>query len=154
MKQETLVSLDPGKNLAWAFYSGQELRDCGIIRDAFDHQKLVADFPLFVSGTTFIAEKPQVYQGRKQVGDPNDLIDLAVQVGVMIGARPWSKTILVRPRTWKGTVPKEITRHRVLEALGSAEKFALDAGRVGPASIHHNLYDAVAIGLWHLGRYR
>jgi hypothetical protein len=56
----------------------------------------------------------------------------------------------VYPQDWKGNVPKEI-HHRRIQSVLSAEEAALVAGP-GDSEYDHNLYDAVALGLWHLGR--
>jgi len=77
-----------------------------------------------------VIERPQVYQGRLQKGDPNDLVDLAVLVGVLLRHIPHVRALLPRPRDWKGQVPKDI-HHRRLRArvpdLGPASKDAMDA---------------------------
>lgn len=93
-----------------------------------------------------IIEVPQVYQGRAQKGDPNDLITLAVEVG-RIGACFIGGFELIRPRTWKGTVKKEIMTKRILSKLTPTEMDVL-----GVLRQNHNVVDAVGIGLWKLGR--
>jgi hypothetical protein len=81
-----------------------------------------------------VIEKPQVYQGRLQKGDPNDLIDLAVLVGALVCHINATKFLLPRPQEWKGQVPKEIHHRRIRKAvpgLGRQSKDALDAVGLG-----------------------
>lgn len=90
-----------------------------------------------------ISELPQIYQGPKQKGDPNDLIDLALVVGRLY------PDVLYKPREWKGQVPKDAMVKRIESKLTQEEK-----GRIEKcsASLRHNVLDAVGIGLFHLGR--
>lgn len=102
----------------------------------------------------FAAERMQVYRQGKQKGrDPNDLIPLAAIVGgVSLCAR--EPTWFV-PRDWKYTMPKAktgeeyIIERRVNERLSESERLNIrDAG-----ALSHNVYDAIGIGLFHLGRF-
>lgn len=52
--------------------------------------------------------------------------------------------ILVTPREWKGQLPKSVTIHRVKKALGPRACREL--------RIQTHAWDAVGIGLWHMGR--
>jgi hypothetical protein len=103
-----------------------------------------------------IAEWPRVYRaGHAKVGaDPNDLLALtAVNGGVaaLLGCNVSS----VEPRTWKGTLGENsageyLVELRVKERLTDAE---LNRVHVPTArSLAHNVYDAVGIGLHHVGR--
>ena len=80
-----------------------------------------------------IIEKPQVYQGHLQKGDPNDLIDLAILVGQLMSSLSfvWLSTILLpTPAQWKGQIPKDIHHRRIRKQcphLGSISKDAMDA---------------------------
>jgi hypothetical protein len=77
-----------------------------------------------------VIEKPQIYQGHLQKGDPNDLIDLAVLVGAIIGHVSATKILLPLPAEWKGQVPKDIHHRRIrkrVPGLGRCSKDALDA---------------------------
>lgn len=90
----------------------------------------------------WIAECPQIYQGGKQKGDPNDLIALALVIGGLPCARYY------KPSEWKGQVPKDITLKRIKAKLFSEELKTIDLA--GAKS--HNIFDAIGIGLFHLGR--
>lgn len=77
-----------------------------------------------------VIEKPQVYQGALQKGDPNDLIDLTVLVGALVQGSRRSEILLTTPRQWKGQVPKNIHHKRIrkrLPDLGRCSKDAMDA---------------------------
>lgn len=102
-------------------------------------------------GYSLVIEKPQIYQGRKQKGDPNDLIDLAIEVGVLSTLFSDGTVTLVKPREWKGQVPKEVMLKRILSKL-TADELQLIKGLGLSKSQSHNVVDAVGIGLWALGR--
>jgi len=100
----------------------------------------VGDFAVF--------EFPRVYQGGKQKGDPADLMELAAVVG-SLAARYEKKGVESQryfPHEWKKQMTKEMTQVRILERLSKDE-----AKRVEKAD--HNIFDAVGIGLFHLGRF-
>lgn len=82
-----------------------------------------------------VIEKPQVYQGRKAKGDPNDLIELAVLVGAL-GFGFSCPVLLPRPFEWKGQVPKEISHRRIREQIPNLGRYSKDA------------LDAVGLALW------
>ena len=62
---------------------------------------------------------------------------------------PTTKIVLVTPHKWKGNLPKHVTEARVLQTLTREEKGVIP--RIGKNLIH-NVYDAIGIGLYHLGR--
>ena len=98
----------------------------------------------------FVAEVPQVYQGSNQKGDPNDLIELAGVVGAVAWAVEADECVTYRPREWKGQTPKEIMLPRIRAKLSQEE---LDRVNLpSAASLQHNVWDAVGIGLKAAGR--
>jgi hypothetical protein len=105
-----------------------------------------------------VVEWPQIYTAGKQIGDPNDLlalvgVDAAVCALASCG-RPVRLTHYL-PRAWKGQLPKgEVFETRVLDRLVGTEVFRLDTALAQtPASLRHNVYDAVGLGLAHTGRF-
>lgn len=97
-----------------------------------------------------ILEIPQVYGGPRS-NDPNDLLDLAgVQgaVAALVGGTVlWSPL----PREWKGQLPKAVSQARVNAALSDAEKARI----LWPtASLRHNVFDALHLGIVYLQRHR
>ncbi|NNB84589.1 hypothetical protein [Corallococcus exiguus] len=98
-----------------------------------------------------IIELPRVYSAAHQRGDQNDLIQLAGVVGTLGGAlTPVAERRSVFPRDWKGTLDADAFIERIKQRLGSAEHLRVEL----PAAqdIHHNVWDAIGIGLHALGR--
>jgi hypothetical protein len=93
-----------------------------------------------------IVEKPQIYPRAK--GDPNDLIDLAVVVGQVISFANDYTTY--KPREWKGQVPKDVMVNRIKSKL-STKEISHISPRIRTSKLH-NVYDAIGIGLFALGR--
>lgn len=141
----TVLAIDPGKRcIGWALFRDDVLAECGLIRDPE-----FSSLQLPTAGKVVI-ERPQVYPQRVQKGDPNDLIDVALWAGACAVVAQGRTIEFVRPRQWKGTVPKDIHNARVAEKLNDLEASMLAA--VKPASLRHNVTDAIGIGLWVLGR--
>lgn len=157
----SLLAIDPGKKLCgWAFFAGWrrlELSACGLsapdwviseLHDTFGGARL-DDYGL-------IAELPRTYDGRARKGDANDLIAVAFAAGLVIGDSKQTKYVTVSPSDWKGNVPKPkrasdpyIIEERCRAILRPRELAVVpDLAR----SKAHNVWDAVGIGLWHLGR--
>lgn len=97
-------------------------------------------------------ELPRVYQGAKQKGDPNDLIDLAAVVGaiVMLLDDRGGSAKVYYPYEWKGQVPKQIHHDRARGRLNVTETATVELPSA--KSLQHNVWDAVALGLTHLNR--
>jgi hypothetical protein len=98
----------------------------------------------------FIIEHPRIYPGSaQQKGDLNDLLDV-VGVGSAIAASFPEYTVdSVFPSDWKGQVPKDVMTARISKAILQNERACIEKC---PASLMHNLLDAVGIGLWKLSR--
>jgi hypothetical protein len=93
-----------------------------------------------------VIERPRTYHGRAAKGSTQDLLDLSVYVGALAqacvdrGIEPQ----LILPQTWKGSAPKEITSARTIAALDPSESAVI---MPCPASLRHNVLDAIGIGL-------
>lgn len=141
---QIVLGIDPGLRCTGiATYDGRTVAH-GSIRVA-DHDLSVRVSAIvgnvlewlgIVRPDVIVIELPQVYQGRLQKGDPNDLIDLAVLVGALLHAIPHSVALLPRPREWKGQVPKDIHHRRIRERIP-------DFGPSGKDTM-----DAVGLALW------
>lgn len=94
-----------------------------------------------------VIEVPQVYPFGHGKGNPNDLIDLSAVAGGCM-ALAGGQVSYYLPRQWKGQVPKEISHARALVQLTDVEKTAIVLCK--PAGLMHNVYDAVALGLFHV----
>jgi len=105
--------------------------------------------PEWGDGWRAVVEIPQ-HDARSRRVRLADLLELSAVAGALacrFDARG------VTPSEWKGNAPKEVTAARAVNALTWAEvaKTELDLADV-PASLRHNVWDAIAIGLWALGR--
>lgn len=103
-------------------------------------------------GAAIVIEKPKVYDTKHQKGDQRDIIDLAVFVGALTSALDITARRIrhVEPWQWKGQVPKTITMRRAIETLDALElaQVALPENKKKQLDV----WDAVGIGLWSLGR--
>ena len=96
-----------------------------------------------------IIEHPRVYPGSaQQKGDPNDLLDVCA-VGAAIASICEVATDTVFPSDWKGQVPKEMMTERISKAITPEERLTIEKC---PATLMHNVVDAVGIGFHALGR--
>ncbi len=87
-------------------------------------------------------ERMQFRHGNNK-GDPQILLDLNLLAGAL-------GTHWITPNEWKGTLPREIEQHRTRALLEPEELQLLEA--VKPASLAHNAWSAVGIGLHVLRR--
>ena len=98
-----------------------------------------------------IGERQVVYPGAKGLKtNPNDLLDLAMCAGAFYGALcvdMHASLTLVEPAEWKAQVPKDITKKRIEGLLSHSEPLSIKKG-----GEMHNVYDAIGIGLFALGR--
>lgn len=93
-----------------------------------------------------VIEVPQVYQARFLKGDPNDLVSIALVAGNILQV-PATVRRVISPHQWKGNVPKDVTKNRVLLNLSATER-ELIQDHPAPEGLKHNIYDAIGIGLW------
>lgn len=75
-------------------------------------------------------------------------------IGAFVAGRLGGQLHYAMPGTWKGSTAKKHTEARAAKQLSLAERTAFYVGteRLRP-SLRHNVWDAVGIGLWGLGRY-
>lgn len=150
-----LIAIDPGKVTGVAVFSGGVLRFATACTEeqCLMHIENAAPIRQGKPAGDCIMEIPQIYPGQQQKGDQNDLIKLAVMVGrysdraTACGFR----VKLVKPREWKGQLPKDVCWKRVRETLtvlelGTMEKL--------PKSRAHNMHDAIGLGTWFQKRWR
>jgi hypothetical protein len=157
----TLLACDFGiRHTAYAVFLDRRLNSAGLVKspnqkpvpepldDWLAMARAVTDFLSLGTFGEVVIERFQVYPHSK--GDPNDLLTLSGVAGAVVGHYRGSKVTSYLPRQWKGQVPKHVTESRVTRALAVEEK----ASVTWPAkSLCHNVYDAIGIGLHHLGRY-
>ena len=92
----------------------------------------------------FISEVPQVYRAGASKGDPDDLIQLAGVVGVFAHKFRATTHFGVKPRDWKGQVPKDVHHARLVKTLTPEEMAMVE--RAAPPNLRHNVLDAIGIG--------
>lgn len=163
-----LISIDPGlRGVGLAAWHDRELASARYVVEAQQrtqphdalhmvHCVREAAFdavkgPRMALPTIVVIEKPKVYATQHQKGDQRDLIDLAVLIGAVVSvlAPIADRVELVEPWQWKGQAPKQVIASRAAAALGEEELARVELPSLSRA---HNVWDAVGIGLWRLGR--
>lgn len=171
-----LICIDPGVHeCAVAVFEGAVLRDVRFIEASSPVRLPAGLWALCYLGVAVVVEKPQF---DRRCG--KHVIDLAWSgrgVAEACAFAPTSALAAVTPAEWKGSTPKPQHHAEALAALSPTElavlppdtaarvaeacrKGGLDAWRKPGASYYgkakgaevHNLLDAVALGLWRLGR--
>ena len=164
-----MVSIDPGKAvLAYAFWSHHGVRLVGGGVLDVEHveyqpfsdlvsamrQKATAMASSRVGLAVRAVVELMTHYPDSRRSQPADLIAVAT-MGAMVGALWARRLVFIRPDQWKGQVPKIVTQLRVHDALSDEERGVLDKLlQKTPKRFHHDLYDAVGIGLHHQGRYK
>jgi len=148
MNLGTLIAIDPGK------FTGIAVFRNGVLETAFERYwstlgEQAIDMKSLMDNirpSSAVIELPQVYPVRSWKGDPNDLIKVAVQVGVCIASfAHYCQVKLVTPKEWKGQTPKKIDNQRTLDQLAEQER-----KQISKKSSH--VLDAIGLGLWELRR--
>ncbi len=145
------LAIDPGRDTGWALFRAMDqLLACGV----GDPRKFGPGWPvgaghLQAAVQTVIIERPTIYTSRNMKGDPNDIVTLAIGVGEYKeyfqsrGAR----VSMIEPRSWKGSLPKDVHHARVWGELGDSDKNVVaESGRLVAPSKRHNMLDAIALG--------
>ena len=143
-----ILAVDPGvKCMGWAMFQTEFMIDCGLARGA-NLQQTLADLPVSFC-SHLVVEDQQIYQTTK--ARHSDILKLAQAAGGVIGRVQCFNLELVKPRTWKGNVPKTIFMSRILTKLDESEISIFDRLSC-PKSLKHNVLDAIGIGLYKLKR--
>lgn len=139
-----LVSIDPGKIVSGvAHWQEGELIGAGLQSRAPDDADPVRDCVL---------EYMEVRPGRSG-SVPKDLIAVATAGAYLMGTYRPRAFVMVSPTQWKGQTPKDIHHERMRLALLPWETHVLgNALRDAPKPHHKEILDAVALGLFYLGR--
>lgn len=144
-----LLAIDPGTCTGWAYFQGGELLAANVT--TIHEPNCVAHFALR-PGVELVIEVPEIYISRANwKGDPNDLIKVALQVGRWIerAAQRGCSVTTALPKEWKGQTPKDVHNARAIRKLTPSEAARLPHMA---ETKRHNMIDAVALGLWKLGR--
>lgn len=96
-------------------------------------------------------EYPQIYKDKFSKGDNNDLLPLASIAGALVTLSNCVSVVQFKPKEWKGQLPKDASHERIFQRLTLGECERIN-GAV-PKTLLHNVYDAIGIGLYALGRF-
>ncbi len=149
-----LCTIDPGKRACgvslWSvkyndFGVETELTWCGLVKEKSGDPLKLALKILKLKKTpdffVYYVEDPQFYAlNRKPHEDLRSLKNVLFHLE-REGARPFFK---IKPVKWKGNLPKKIHHERILRLLSQNE--------IDKVPVDHNVRDAVALGLYALGR--
>lgn len=152
--QSPVLAIDPGLDtgVSWSLsrtylaHGAADVATCGAaaLGEFARHfpQGFTRDAP-----PTAVIEVPRVYPEKREE-NPNDLITLAIRVGVYVQtlqSMRW-RVLGVEPREWKGQLPKQAHHARLLrDHRGLAEAVAVN---VEAESKRHNAYDAFGLLVW------
>ena len=158
-----ILAIDPGlRHCGMALFREKLLIDAALVRitaDAYGTSEAARLMALQVGrwkqraaySLELVIELPKVYPTGRQQGDQNDLIKLAALAGAIVGSCDWQSSRFIEPRTWKGTINADEMTGRIQGRLSDFERTRVDL-ESSPKSLHHNIWDAVGIGLWACGR--
>jgi hypothetical protein len=133
---KSILAVDPGLNACgWAARIGERPIVPGTIRPkTFTIRdrvnEIIRQLPRMPGGRRWdilVVEKPQVYEGRKSKGDPNDLVNLALVVGAVMATIPAGIFLDPLPNAWKGAVPKHIHHRRIRRRVPGLPRCSMDA---------------------------
>lgn len=137
-----LLAIDPGAFTGWALFEAECLIGCGLVTPSNWGDLVATATP---RRPAIILEEPTLYPHSK--ARPADVMALQLKVGELKGRFEAVGCLveLVQPRSWKGSVPKAISHARASKKLTNAERALVEGKR-------HDVWDAVALGLWRLRR--
>jgi hypothetical protein len=163
-KMPNLLTIDPGiRGCGVAFFTNQHMRLAAYVKNPVktgDDMEAILTMAYAVNEWSFgdiihcvVVEFPQVYGVGQQKGDQKDLLALAALDGAicsLVTSNYVAATAIRRlPREWKGQTPGDVMCQRIEGHLSSEEMLRIQKC---PASLRHNVLDAIGIGLHHLGR--
>ncbi|TXH59210.1 MAG: hypothetical protein E6Q97_00360 [Desulfurellales bacterium] len=154
------MAIDPGKTLCGvAIFYDRKLVLCTLMHSLIGqgvkafHTARMATAPKAAVYT--ILETPQHYPRPGPDIDANDLISIAVTGAWLAGRFTATPPRLVSPGKWKGNLPKDVCQKRAEGLLEDSELAAIETGLVDwHPHLHHNAWDAVALGLYGVKRFK
>lgn len=152
MSAVDLVAVDPGKDmLGLSFWSAGKLVFAGW------YPVGLAPIPELASGARVVVERPRARHPRETPGGVKGyqaLIDITF-AGALYAGHCGAPVETVFPDEWKGGTSKAVTKVYVVEQRAKSILFDDELKRVElprAKTKHHNVWDAVGIGLFALGR--
>jgi hypothetical protein len=143
------VALLDGPRVAWAKYVTNPVKSGADVHAVREMARAVWHALPHLTVARLLVEWPQVYTYGKGKGDPNDLLALVGVGSALAALLPGAVVEGVRPRVWKGTIDGDAMVARIQSRVTAAERVAI---QLPCASLAHNVWDAVGIGLWRVGR--
>lgn len=159
-----IVGIDPGLSACGvSVFKAGVLERAGLVRGLDASYPLAARWCALVQNVRIwldalgdreielVVEMPKIYPAASQKGDQNDLLNLAgVSAALLTGIDAWPKRH-VYPRDWKGTLDADdfIAEH-IMPRTTPTERQRIEFPSA--ASLAHNVWDAVGIGLFACGR--
>lgn len=151
----TILAIDPGNGTGVAIFKALKLIQAGMVTftDYMGYSKQLFTLIKKVRPSIIVVEKPQIYQPRFWKGDPNDVLSVAIKVGIVIAVASHESCRVeeVLPHKWKGTRPKTVDNAHTLSLLSEEETRVLNRVILSKSKLH-NVIDAIGIGLWYLKR--
>lgn len=144
----SVLCIDPAKtSAAWALLSHSgDLLGAGLVRWAGSTGPIQVP-ALWMGGPSVLMEWPQVY--KTGAADAHDLLSLTFTLGRVCAITGAGIAQAVHPYTWKGNAPKRAHIARVAQELPSEWRSVRDAAlALVPASLQHNVHDAVSLAWW------
>jgi hypothetical protein len=150
-----IISFDAAKrNFAFVKWSAsKEVWQVGI--ENFIRHSEIITFMDRKDISVVVVEEMQVYQGHKNTkgADAQDLLDVQLTVGAILGGAKHANVVRYAPNQWKGQVPKDIMARRIAGLLSEKEASTVKLGLFAyPRHLHHNVWDAIGIGMKYFGR--
>lgn len=154
-EKATLLAIDPGyRYFGYSIFGGKKILKAGLSKalesDAWDRwtgqPPSFTEIAELILNTEWevrhaIIEFPKVH---RDTPNAESIVRLAAACGAYTSLLQAAGffTEWVEPRSWKGTVPKDIMYKRILAKIPESQYVNIDR-------IHdHNVIDAVGIGLW------
>jgi hypothetical protein len=137
-----LLAIDPGNHPGFAVFRAGLLTWCGI------------DAPHGLYGGApdlLVVERPVIYPDSPV--PPEDVVALAITAGMLAERYARGCEIIWRPaRTWKGQVPKSVTRARVIKRSTPTELEIISAAQKTIAKTYQpDMFDAIGLGHFERG---
>ena len=132
---DELIAIDPGATTGWALFRHRNLVGCGKVSGS---RAAVGGLPI---ADEAVIERPVVRRGHPRA---DDLMKLGILAGQISAHYPHGR--MVKPEEWKGQLPKD--------ACWDRARRCLNADELSLVPQDHNVRDAVALGLWALGRFK
>lgn len=149
MIRTSLLSVDPGKSMGWAYFVDARLYLCGLWNLAKDR----FPFPNADAVSSVIIEDQVIYPDEKV--KPASVISLAKTAARAADRMRYERVEWVKPRTWKCTGDPDVLCVRIVKALSDFErKQYFTAADQIHESHRHDVIDAIGLGLWKLNRFR